>query len=113
MGVQIYGRMLHKNQRKRLRIRNQLIAIMIMLPSVFQVAFVYHLLCAHGLDFGQNITKCFQFLFAKYVSVARTATQTGAFHVVCDYNLFVDAVNVVVNGVVMDRDRTILDGLVL
>ena len=66
MGMQ----MSHQNQRKRLRIRNQLIPIAVMLPSVFQVAFVYHLLCAHGLDFGQNYAKRFQFLFAKHASIA-------------------------------------------
>ena len=50
----------HQNHRKLLRIRNKLVPIAEMLPSVFQMALVYPLLCAHGLDFGQNLAKCFQ-----------------------------------------------------
>ena len=70
--------MSHQHQRKRLRIRNNLIPIAVILPCVFQMAFIYHLLCAHGLNLGQNYAKCFQFLLTKYASVARTATQAGA-----------------------------------
>lgn len=76
-----------------------------MLSSVFLVASVNNFLGAHGLDFGQNFAKCFQFLFAENVSVTRITAQFGAFHVVCHHNFLANAVDVVIDGVVMNGNR--------